>query len=223
MKPSNPRTDRTATGSDPATQLEAISALCDGELAAAEASFLLRRIAQDRALQIHWTRMHRLRACIQHEYPGPVSLVEAVRARLEDEPVPVGGASRWTSQWLRYGFGAVVAASVAVIALVGLINRVDPHGSDVEHAPAFVSQTTALDRQFSRRVEPAGFGGARREAAALQISEQQRINRMMIQHSQLVGGNAFISLTPVLAAPAAVAPLQAGPAERTTDPNASTD
>ncbi len=195
----------SAKHSDAELHLESLSAFCDGELAADEARFLLRRLAQDSELQVRWRRVHRVRACIQREYSGPVSLVDAVRLRLEDEPLPGRGEGR-SRPWLRLGFGGAIAASVALVAVVGLVNRVDPvdPGTGSEAAPAFVGQTTALDRQFSRRVEPAGFGGAGREVAARQLSEQQRINRIMIRHSQVAGSNGFISFTPVLAAPALV-------------------
>ena len=188
--------------SDAELHLESLSAFCDGELAADEARFLLRRLAQDSELQVRWRRVHQVRACIQREYSGPVSLVDAVRLRLEDEPLP-GRVEGRLRPWLRLGFGGAIAASVALVAVVGLVNRVDPDMGS-EAAPAFVGQTTALDRQFSRRVEPAGFGGAGREVAARQLSEQQRINRIMIRHSQVAGSNGFISFTPVLAAPAMV-------------------
>jgi negative regulator of sigma E activity len=208
--------------------LESLSALCDGELGADEARFLLRRLAQDGELRMQWYRVHRVRACIQREYPGPVSLVDAVRLRLDDEPLPVRDAGRWRP-WLRVGLGGAIAASVAMVAVVGLVNRVDPvdPGLSAEAAPAFVGQTTALDRQFSRRVEPAGFGGAGRDVAASQLSEQQRINRIMIRHSQVAGGNGFISFTPVLAAPASVnvdqtvaAPLSPVPTDPVAAPEA---
>lgn len=202
MKPSKTSTPPFDTES----QLESLSALCDGELGSDEARFLLRRLGQDSELRVQWYRVHRVRACIQREYPGPVSLVEAVRLRLENEPLPVAEETRWRP-WLRVGLGGAIAASVAMVAVVGLVNRIDPVDpgiSSAETAPAFVGQTTALDRQFSRRVEPAGFGGAGRDVAASQLSEQQRINRIMIRHSQVAGGNGFISFTPVLAAPASV-------------------
>ncbi|PKL95542.1 MAG: hypothetical protein CVV18_05135 [Gammaproteobacteria bacterium HGW-Gammaproteobacteria-8] len=191
--------------SDAELHLESLSALCDGELAADEARFLLRRLARDSELQDHWNGLNRVRACIQREYSGPVTLVDAVRLRLEDEPLPSRAEAR-LRPWLRAGIGGAIAASVALVAVVGLVNRVDPvaPGTGSAAVPDFVGQTTALDRQFSRRVEPAGFGGVGREVGVQQLSEQQRINRIMIRHSQVAGSNGFISFTPVLAAPALV-------------------
>lgn len=191
--------------SDPDRHLESLSALCDGELPADEARFLLRRMSRDAELRLRWNRVHQVRACLQREYPGPVSLVDAVRLRLEAEPLPLRQRGPWRP-WLRVGFGGAIAASVALFAVDGLIQRVDPVDARTaaQAAPAFVGQTTALDRQFNRRVEPAGFGGVGRDSSASTLSEQQRINRIMIRHSQIAGGTGFISFTPVLAAPAPV-------------------
>jgi len=198
--------------SHPARDEEALSALVDGELERAPAEFLIRRLADDAATQSAWQRFHLQRACLQREFPGPVALVERVRLALESEVQP---SSSRTSAWLRYGAGGAIAASVAVVALIGLGNRIDqvPNGDNSGlDAPAFVSQTNPLDRQFSVPATPTGLGAERAAAASpaaialeqQQLLQQQRINHFMIRHHQLAHGQGFISLAPVLSEPSTV-------------------
>lgn len=189
---------------------EPISALVDGELDSKGAAFLVRRLSDDPHMHRQWQRFHLVRACLQREFSGPVSLVGRVQAALEDEAAPERGG-RFASL-MRMGVGGAVAASVAVVAVVGLANRIDSENSGVpeaDQAPGFVSQSTALDRQFNAPLTPAGLGASQSSGSAIgnASATQQRINRYMIRHSQAAGSNGFISYTPVLAAPAAVQSL----------------
>ena len=197
---------------------EPISALVDGELDPKGAAFLIRRLSDDPHMHDQWQRFHLVRACLQREFSGPVSLVGRVQAALEGEAAPERG-SRFASL-MRMGVGGAVAASVAVVAVLGLANRMESEnagGPEAIQAPGFVSQSTALDRQFNAPLVPAGLGTNENSAAATGATSgtQQRINRYMIRHSQAAGGNGFISYTPVLAAPATVQPLAEEQAEST--------
>lgn len=190
---------------------EPISALVDGEMDMKGAAFLIRRLSDDPGMHDQWQRFHLVRACLQREFSGPVSLVGRVQAALEGEAAPERG-SRFASL-MRMGVGGAVAASVAVVAVLGLANRMQTEnsaGQEAIQAPGFVSQSTALDRQFNAPLVPAGLGGSNEDSAAstgATSGTQQRINRYMIRHSQAAGANGFISYTPVLAAPATVQPL----------------
>lgn len=189
---------------------EHISALVDGELDPKGAAFLVRRLSDDPHMHRQWQRFHLVRACLQREFSGPVSLVGRVQAALQDEAAPER-TGRFASL-MRMGVGGAVAASVAMVAVLGLANRMESEnsgGPESLQAPGFVSQSTALDRQFNAPLVPAGLGTNETSAGAAGPSSatQQRINRYMIRHSQAAGGNGFISYTPVLAAPAAVQAL----------------
>jgi len=180
---------------------EPISALADGELDPEGADFLIRRLADDKQMHQHWQRFHMVRACLQREFAGPVALVERVHAALEDEAKPV--VNQGFSKLLRFGLGGAVAAGIAVVAVVGLADRMsseNDYGPQQTESPGFVSQPTALDRQFNAQAVPAGFDGKPDSATNDPSSRrvQQRINRYMIRHSQAAGGNGFNSLTPVL-------------------------
>jgi negative regulator of sigma E activity len=193
---------------------EPLSALVDGELDARGSEFLIRRVAGDDGLSRRWHRFHLVRACLQGEFAGSVSLVSRVHAALEDEASP-SERPRSSSRLLRLAGGSAVAAGVAMMAVVGLGNRVDqqlPVAADDAEVPAFVSETTALDRQFNATAVPAGFGGAGLEPSRVggesargdARSSRARINRYVIRHSQAVGGSGFVSFAPVLTAPASV-------------------
>jgi sigma-E factor negative regulatory protein RseA len=187
---------------------EPVSALVDGELDARGAEFVIRRVAGDDELGLRWQRFHVVRACLRGEFSGSGDLVPRVREALAGEAAPVTRRGAGT-RLLRLAGGGAVAAGVAMMAVVGLGNRVDQQATPTDvtaDAPGFVSETTALDRQFNPRAVPAGFGGAEREAAAdpETRSSRARINRYVIRHSQVAGGNGFISFTPVLTAPNSV-------------------
>lgn len=189
---------------------EHISALVDGELDPKGAAFLVRRLAEDPQMRDQWRRLHLVRACLQREFSGPVSMVGRVQAALQDEAAPERTGR--LASLMRLGVGGAVAASVAMVAVLGLANRMESEssgGPEAIQAPGFVSQSTALDRQFNARLVPAGFGAGENsvEGGGNSAGTRQRINRYMIRHSQAAGGNGFISYTPVLAAPAAVQPL----------------
>lgn len=195
---------------------EIISALVDGELDPKGAAFLIRRLSDDSHMHDQWQRFHLVRACLQREFSGPVSLVGRVQAALRDEAAPER-AGRFASL-MRMGVGGAVAASVAVVAVLGLANRMDSGSTGVPEpvqAPGFVSQSTALDRQFNAPLVPAGLGAGENSAGGVGTASgtRQRINRYMIRHSQATGGNGFLSYTPVLAAPAGVQPLAENPAD----------
>lgn len=189
---------------------ELISALVDGEHDTKSAAFLIRRLSDDPQMHRQWQRFHLVRACLQREFSGPVALVERVQSALRDESAPER-AGRFQSL-MRLGVGGAVAASVAIVAVLGLSHRIDSEnagGLDQTQAPGFVSQSTALDRQFNAPLVPAGFGAGTGSTSGAETdsSTHQRINRYMIRHSQAAGRNGFISLTPVLTAPAAAHPL----------------
>jgi sigma-E factor negative regulatory protein RseA len=95
---------------------EQLSALADGELERDQMRFLLRSVAVDPALPLRWERYHVARQALRRQEtfvlrPG---FAAAVMQQLAQEPAlrARGG------QWLRWGTGGAIAASVAVAALV---------------------------------------------------------------------------------------------------------
>ncbi|MDT8437750.1 MAG: RseA family anti-sigma factor [Wenzhouxiangellaceae bacterium] len=200
---STPRAEPAQGQDDP------LSMLADGELDAREAGFVLRRLAGDSAARARWQRLHLMRASLRGELSGPaVSLVERVATALEDESAHVDGAdSAAAGGWRRYALGGALAASVAVMAVVGLGERVGREAA--VPSPGFVSQSTALDRQFSARATPVSLSdipSPQRIAPPVparesRLQSRQRIDQYVIRHGQLAGGQGLTGLTPVLTLP----------------------
>lgn len=175
---------------------EHLSALVDGELDRRESVFLLRRLSSDQAMQDDWSRYHLIRACMQREFSGRVDLVARVREAVADERTdPVSRMSPLT----RFGIGGAMAASVALMAVVGLNSRLAPGPGEVETPDAFVSQSSALDRQFSRQAVPVGLSELSASSAADNAeNSRERISRYIIRHGQAAGGSTFATFTPIL-------------------------
>jgi len=95
---------------------EQVSALMDGELARDETRFLLRRMEGGESVAACWSRYHVARSVLRRQaiVPLDAGFAGAVMARLAHEPAHV----RRSGQWLRWGAGGAVAASVAVAALL---------------------------------------------------------------------------------------------------------
>jgi len=194
---------------------EPISALVDGELDRSGSEFLIRRMSVDEQMISVWQRFHMVRACLRGEFSGPVSLTDRVREALDGEPdfehpqvsPKVAGAHH--PGWMRYGMGGALAAGVAVLAVVGLGQRIVPEpGLEpvAVESTGFVSQQTALDRQISRQAVPAGFNSSAGasgsgEVPNLNASQRQRINRYVIRDGQAAGNSGFVTFTPILTEP----------------------
>ena len=106
---------------------ERLSALVDGELADPEAVRLLEQVAQDTELQKVWDRFHLINdAMLGRSAPTlPVGeLLERVRRDLRAEPA-LYRFPAFRSETLRPLAGLALAASVAVVAVLGFRTAVE--------------------------------------------------------------------------------------------------
>ncbi len=122
-----------------------ISVFVDGELPENENELLLRRLSQDLALRQQVAQYLEIGRLMRrdHEVPGMRELRDRIAVALGEEPVqhpvePALPASRFT----RPAVGVAIAASVAVLALVGFRQVYMP--SDVEN----------IDDDFMGRIVP---------------------------------------------------------------------
>jgi sigma-E factor negative regulatory protein RseA len=175
-----------------------LSALVDGELNHDERDLLLRRLSRDQGLSSQWQRYHLIRACLQSEASLAVgagqSLQQRVSQALGDEPAVVDSlTARVARRWLQPAAGAAIAASVAVVAVVGLnANWLERNGAEgPTEAAAFTSQSTPMDRLFTQPPAPVSWS---------QPSELQRarFNQLLHQHNQVAAGSVFVPNVPVL-------------------------
>lgn len=172
-----------------------LSALVDGELSKEDSAFLLRRLGNDGGLLSQWQRYHVVRACLQQSSALALqqgeSLQQRVSAALTQEPSLADGlAQRVARRWLQPAAGAAIAASVAVVAVLGL-NLDRQTGEAPAELPAFTSQSTAMDRLFAQPTAPVSWS---------QPSEVQRaqFNQLLRQHNHMAAGSALVPLVPIL-------------------------
>jgi sigma-E factor negative regulatory protein RseA len=122
---------------------EQVSALCDHELPEGEHELLLRRFSVEKSLRLHWERYHLIGAAMRKELPAVDSrgLADRVMASLQSEAPPVPEQVKLMPSLLRGFAGMAIAATVAVVAIVG-IGRGAGHrpGAAGEIVPSSVAQ-----------------------------------------------------------------------------------
>lgn len=131
---------------------EQVSALVDGELPDGEHELLLRRFSVERSLSLHWERCHLIGEAMRKDLPAADirGFADRLMAALADEPQPQEETSRFGGLWTRAFAGAAVAATVAVVAIVGL--RHDPHQgvnpSEIVPGSIVAGQTSPLGSDY---------------------------------------------------------------------------
>ena len=132
---------------------EQVSALVDGELPDGEHELLLRRFTVERSLRLNWERCHLIGEAMRKGLPDVDmrGFADRVMAELTEEPIAAEKPGRFGGMFTRAFAGAAVAASVAVVAIVGL--RHDPRQAGyapTEIVPGDVisGQTTPISSDF---------------------------------------------------------------------------
>ena len=165
---------------------EHLSSFMDGELAPDAARFVARRLGGDEALGDTWQRYHLIRDCLRQ--PGEGGTMMRLRidaARLENAPQAAP-----QRRWLRPFGGMAVAASVALAAVLVTLQL-----GQVQQAEAPQPFTSPNPLQIAPASQAASF-------SADMSSEQQRLNRYLMQHKQAagaVGQQGFVSVAPFIA------------------------
>ncbi|HSH27633.1 MAG TPA: RseA family anti-sigma factor [Wenzhouxiangella sp.] len=170
---------------------ENLSSLMDGELDRKGRKFLLRRLAGDADMKASWNRMHLVRACLHQEDLASGDLVGRVAAALDAEPAP---SRSLPARLLRPVAGGAIAASVAVMAIVGInSSMLEQQGAVALEGdePGFVSQPTELDRPFTQSAVPVSYSEDRR-------AQRQRISGYVMRHHQAAGNTGFVSWVPIV-------------------------
>lgn len=171
--------------------LSDLSALVDGELDAEQTEALIDALCRDRALAAEWHRLHRLRALLKGDEIAGFDVTDAVRAALASEPtylLPVA-APRPARRFARYALGGALAASVALLTVVGVRQWQAPAASaplaqaPLAQAPQAVSTTVAsradaadasrLETYFAVYAENALFSGQDTPSLARSVRADQ--------------------------------------------------
>ncbi|MFW3175029.1 hypothetical protein EX530_10160 [Xanthomonas phaseoli] len=118
-----------------------LSALVDGELSADESRFLLRRLAHDEELAGCHERWQLCGDVLRGaaSAPAPLDFAARVRSAIAAEPAPQAQpAARPGARW-RWGGGAAIAASVAVVALFLARERLPDTAPPAAQTPVYAT------------------------------------------------------------------------------------
>jgi sigma-E factor negative regulatory protein RseA len=123
-----------------------ISAFVDGELPENESELLLRRLSQDVALRGQVDQYLRIGRLIrrEREVPGVNELRNRIATALGEQPTEVPAKAEPSSRrLLKPAAGFAIAASVAIVALVGLRQTELPGSMDVIESDAVASSPSS--------------------------------------------------------------------------------
>src|SRR3546814_6447693 len=107
---------------DNTTAFESLSSLLDGELAADESKFLLRRVSSERELGETWSRWSLASVAMrgQTSLPMAADFADRVANAIAHEPALKPHAKRGSRPLLHWAGGLAVAASAALVALLAM-------------------------------------------------------------------------------------------------------
>ena len=141
-----------------------LSELMDGELDADRAQAAIDALLQDPVLAAEWHRMHQLRGLLRGEVAAPFDVGAAVRDALADDPaylLPAIAPARPHQRWSRYAVGGALAASVALLTVVGLRPwQSTAQAPQLATAPAVsapAAELAAANRPVEASTTPAGY------------------------------------------------------------------
>jgi sigma-E factor negative regulatory protein RseA len=158
--------------------LEQLSALADGELPRAEAQLLLARIAREPELARAWERYHVAGEAMRRNLAPAwrAGFADRVLTRLGTEPMPA--PVRLPRALLRPLAGGAIAATVALLAVLGIRDQGAPDGE--------VVPTLAATDPLA--VAGVPFGAERVEYDPQAAELEARLNSYLLDHTATTGG-----------------------------------
>lgn len=160
---------------------EKISALMDGGLSTSEVDGAVQSLCADELLREQWQRMHLVRDIMQGESPSNYlgsDFSAGVMEALDDDATPVllpetnvvaidFAAKQTTSKssrtWMRPVVGLAIAASVAMVSVVGLRTLQEPSAAGLplvvsnEQETEFISESSGSPLAFQSTTNNANF------------------------------------------------------------------
>ena len=141
-------------------KFEALSALIDDEFE--DAAGLLKQVGADPELRARWQEHHRTRAALHGEYTPALgsNFSDRVRAALEREPsILAPSVARSTSgtkpaNWRKPALGFAIAASVAMVSVLGLNNLFPVPESAVGPVASTTTNNTSTELAEALLVSP---------------------------------------------------------------------
>ncbi len=123
-------------------RLQKVSAFIDGECSSGETEHVIDHALADEAARGAWTRYHFIGNAMRGELPRYVlrDFVSRVRNTIAPEPIVLAPTAR-RSVWLKPVSGLAIAASVAVVAIVGVRQSGEAARSPAVGAPQITQVT----------------------------------------------------------------------------------
>ena len=156
---------------------ELLSALVDGQVEPRQLRPGIDALLRDADLRSAWTRYWLISDVLQHNITGAVEsdLFERVQRSVKAEPAIFSPRPRhWSRK--RPAIGLALAASVAVVALLGLLTLGDRPGDNPHTVVATVEPTAPSQRPMRMRWDIA------------QPSVEERLNSYLVNHSEYDSG-----------------------------------
>lgn len=193
---------------------DVLSALMDGEAQELELRRLLRDMPQQPETLQRWHRYHLVREVFTGSQPRSVDLSQRVREVLAQEPGQGTATGLRHPAWRRALGSVAVAASVAMVVLVGgqqLAQDGGAAGSSVGPLPGTVVQTQGAipvqasfgQRSSTQLLQPA-------DRTAYRELARQRLRRYSFEHAEHAALNTPAGMVPYARVPNLAAETQAG-------------
>jgi negative regulator of sigma E activity len=202
------------------TAFESLSSLLDGELAADESKFLLRRVGADREMAGAWSRWSLAALAMRRQTALPMAsdFAERVANAVAGEPALRTGAGIGSRPLLRWAGGLAVAASAALVALLAMTpEQMGAGQSDLAQNQPGAAQVAASSlRESDLRPQfaaPADTVAATAVGTVLQFGAERdglspELQDYMIRHNAMLseaGIGGFVPYVDVIAHPKAEA------------------
>ncbi|GAB4361466.1 MAG: hypothetical protein Kow006_32200 [Gammaproteobacteria bacterium] len=175
---------------------EQLSAWMDGELPEEEVPLLLKRLEEDRELRLRLQRFQMIRDAMKGGLPDMIDygMADQVKAEIDGESIPfrkeVEEKTRAGKRWLKPVAGAAIAASVAVVAVIGIQVMSTPPESSL---PSLQQQAATQTMVAPQPVQRASYGND------WEVSDPEvarRLNDLLIIHSEHAAVSAVQSVPP---------------------------
>lgn len=169
---------------------EQLSAMMDNHLSEAEQELMTARLKGDQELVGYWYRYHMIGDTLRGQLPDhSISMFSArVREALCDEP-PVGVPSRRKAPaWIKPLAGLAVAASVALVAVLGLRN------TQVGSVPEMVAVAKDVKQEVVLRPELVRVRGVKWSVAAPRVADQ--LNGYLVNHGEYAVSGGMPTISP---------------------------
>jgi negative regulator of sigma E activity len=204
-----------------------ISAFLDDELSEQESNFLVRRFERDAVARGQAIRYTMIGCALRNEIlsPDPTILQRRIANALNGAPVaaassvsapaPVqrGNAVRWSARFARPLAGLGIAASVALVALIGLRALNEP-GSP----PAPVVANQPSPAQLKQWTEPASYVVPQDVPDTPAVAPSIRLTNYLVHHGEYASGLSRTSVHSNVVGAAEIAPLDEPALDEPADP-----